>query len=74
LYERNNNTNKIVSNCDTKENITLDEFLKELSFNIVNYEQSCKKYESDILRLEIVTKDNDKDEKFVVPLHLDERC
>ena len=74
LYERNNNKNITVSDCDKKENVTLDEFLKELSFNIVNYEQSCKKYESDILRLEIVTADDDVDEKFIVPLHLDERC
>ena len=74
LYERTNNTNKVISSCDKKDDITLDDYLKELSFNIVNYEQSCKKYKSDTLRLEIVATDKEADEKFVVPLHLDERC
>lgn len=74
LYERSGNANVVISSCQKKNNITLDDYLKELSFNIVNYEQSCKKYESDVIRLEIVTSDNNIDEKFLVPLHLDERC
>jgi len=74
LYERNKSDNKLISACDKKDNITMDDFLKELSFNITNYEQSCKKFESDILRLEIVGVKGGVDERFIVPLHLDERC
>ena len=74
LYESNNSNKKIVSTCDKKDNISLEEYLKELSFNITNYEQSCKRYESGVLRLEIIATENNNEEKFVVPLSLDEKC
>ena len=74
LYETNKDGNKVVTTCDSKENIKLEEFLNNLSFNITNYEQSCKKYDDGVLRLEIVVNKNNTDEKFIVPLKLDEKC
>ena len=74
LYEKNNKGDNIVTKCEEKGNVTLEDFLNGLSFNITNYSQSCKKYESGVLRLEIVGTKNKVEEKFTVPLSLDEKC
>ena len=74
LYENNKSGKKIVSTCDKKDNVSLDDYLNDLSFNITNYEQSCRKYESGVLRLEIIAVENNNEEKYIVPLSLDEKC
>ncbi len=75
LYEQTKSDKKVVAICDEKNDITLNDFLNGLSFNITNYEQSCKKYESGVLRLEIIgTSEGGIEEKYVVPLSLDEKC
>ena len=72
LYEKNNNLESIIgtSNPSKNTNITLKDYLKDLTFNINNDKQRlCKNYSSDNLYLQIhaTTKDN-KNITFNIPL------
>ena len=76
LYEKNNDIIKIVSsyNYDDKE-ITLDEFMKMVSFNVDNYLKVCNKYDDDSFYLEIKAVDLDGKEFYhTVGLTLDNEC
>ena len=75
LYEKNNNTNTLISSYKSEKNITLDNYLKEIKLNIDNYLNVCKNYSDDSLYLEINAKD-DKDiiTTFKIPLKLNDNC
>ncbi len=75
LYEKNNDTNKIISSCNNKKNITLENFLKDIEFKIDNYSKICNNYTNESLYLEINAKD--KDDNIIVykiPLELKDNC
>lgn len=75
LYEKNNNTNTKISSCSTDENITLENYLKDVKLNIDNYAKTCKNYSNDSLFLEINA--TDKDDKVItykIPLDLNNNC
>jgi transcriptional regulator with XRE-family HTH domain len=76
LYEKVNNSNIKIKDCeDTKNNILLENYLKDLKITIDNYEQSCKNYKEDSLYLEI--KATDKNNKLIVyniPLKIEDNC
>ena len=74
LYENVNNKKVIISTGDEEKDITLKDYLDKLSFNITNYEQQCKTYKSNTISLEIIGINNKKEEKFVIPLTLEEDC
>lgn len=74
LYEKNNNLESIIGTCNHKDNtnITLKEYLKDVSFNVSNDKQRlCKNYSNDNLYLEIeATTKEDKVITFSVPLSI----
>ena len=74
LYERVNDNNIVIATGETEKNTTLKDYLDNLSFNITNYEQQCKNYKSNIIGLEIIGINNEVEEKFVIPLTLEEDC
>ena len=75
LYEKNNNTNTLISSYKSQNNITLYDYLKDVKLNIDNYEKVCKNYSDDSLYLEINAKDNNnKTVTYKVPLKLNENC
>ena len=77
LYETNNDTDKKISSCNysNSENITLDQFLQDVSFTIDNYSRVCKEYSKNSLYLEInATDNNDKTTYYKIPLSLEENC
>jgi len=77
LYESHNDKiTKISSNIyNKKKNITLEEYLKNLTFTIDNYSSTCKKFEDSKLYLEInATDDNNKISHYKIPLKLVESC
>ena len=75
LYEKNNDTIKEISSCDKKTNVTLDEYLKNIKFNVENFSKTCKNYTKDSLYLEINAYDNDNNIKtYKIPLSLDDNC
>ena len=74
LYEKNNNTNTMISSCQKKKNINLEDYLKEVQLNIDNYSKTCKKYNDDSLYLEIEAKIQDDIKTYKIPLKLNENC
>ena len=76
LYEKNNNTNTILSSCKSKGNeVTLEEYLKNVELNIDNYTKTCKYYNNDSFYLEInATDQNNKVITYRIPLELKNNC
>lgn len=77
LYEKNNDSNKVIDtyNYNKDDKITLEEFLKQVSFTVDNYQKVCKDYSKDSLYLEIVaTNDLEKLTTYKIPLVLEKSC
>ena len=72
LYESNNNIETKISSYKSKhENVTLDEFLRDVTLSIDNYEKTCKEYHDNSLYLSINATDyNEKITSYKVPLKL----
>ncbi len=76
LYEKNNDILKKVSsyNYEDKE-ITLDEFMKLVSFNVDNYSKICKNFNNESFYLEIKAVDSNNELYYhTVGLKLDSEC
>ena len=71
LYEIDNNTKKKVSsyNYQNKESITLEQFLKNVNFNIDHYSKNCRIYKENGLQLE-----NSQTTIYKIPLIMEENC
>lgn len=76
LYESDGKTTKEIDKYRyyNKTKISLEEFLKQLSFNIDNYKSMCKTFKKDSLYLEINATKNDKTTTYKVPLDLKGKC
>ena len=77
LYEKNGKTeNKISSyKYNEKESITLEDFLKEVTFTVDDYEKTCKVYKDGSLYLKMnASDDHHKIITYEIPLKLDEKC
>lgn len=77
LYETNNKTKTEISklNYNGKKEITLEEYLNDIQFNIDNYEKTCKIYKENSLHLEIDAIDeNDNTTTYKIPLTLEDNC
>lgn len=76
LYEKEKTIIKKVSsyNYNGKE-ISLEEFLKKVTFNVDNYSKLCKKFKSGDLYLEIqMSNDNKKTITHKIPLNFNSNC
>ncbi len=66
---------KIDSVIYNEKNITLDEFLKDVKFNVEHYSSTCKMYKENGLMLEIKAQDIDEQTTFYsLPLELEDNC
>ena len=77
LYEKNGNLQERIDSYvyQDLEYITLDNFLKNLSFKVDNYSKICKTYTKDSLFLEIKALNSNNDLiTYVIPLELDDSC
>ena len=74
FYEVDGTTkNEIDSYNDN--NITLEEFLKKVKFNVDHYSTTCKMYKENALFLEIKATDEEQETAFYsIPLVLEENC
>lgn len=72
LYETNNNTEQKISTYTSKKNnITLEDFLKDLTLSVNNYKNTCKDYKENSLYLIInATKSNSDIKYYKIPLKL----
>ena len=77
LYEKNNDSRTIIDTCnyEKEEQITLETFLKQVSFVVDNYQKMCKTYSNDSLYLEIEAQDEaNKYITYKIPLKLESGC
>ncbi len=75
LYEENDSIKAKIDNCKSKENITLDDYLKDITFNIDNYQKLCHKYNENSLQIEINAIDEQGNIKtYNIPLKLKDNC
>ena len=75
LYEKNSNTITEISSCDKASNVTLNEYLKNVKFNVDNFSKTCSNYTQDSLYLEINAYDDNNNLKvYKIPLSLDDNC
>lgn len=77
LFEREGNTINVINSYESEDEkaLTIDNFLKDFSFKVDDYEHSCKNYKKDSFYLEIkaITLD-DKVELHEIPLVLEDDC
>ena len=75
LFEKEKNTKTKISSCTSKNNITLEEFLKDTNMKVDNYSLACKNLTSSTLFLEIeaYTKEN-KTITYTIPIKLNDTC
>ena len=77
LYEKekDNVTKLIKKNTSKEDNITIEEYLKDFSFKINNYDRLCKTYSKNSLYLTIkATDNNDKVTTYDIPLTINYNC
>lgn len=75
LYEKEKDTKTKISSCDTKKNLSLEDFLKDTNIQVDNYALVCKNLTSTTLNLEIdaTTQDN-KTITYNIPIKLNDNC
>ena len=77
LYEKekDNVTKLIKKNTSKESNITIEEYLKDFTFKINNYDRLCKTYSKNSLYLTIkATDNNDKVTTYDIPLTINDDC
>ncbi len=74
LYENEKDNKKVIDSYEVNNNITLEEFLKNVSFNIDEYSNNCQKYYQNGLILEIEATSNNKTITYNIPLEFKENC
>lgn len=77
LYEKEkDNVTKLIKKSTSKEsNITIEEYLKDFTFKINNYDRLCKTYSKNSLYLTIkATNNNDKVTTYDIPLTINDDC
>ena len=75
LYEQNLDTTTKISTCNSKSNVKLEDYLKEVELKVDNYLQVCKNKQDYSLFLEInATLKDDKIVTYKVPLKFNENC
>lgn len=77
LYENSDNSNNKITNCSfgKNENVSLEDFLKNVNFNVDNYDNTCENYRDNSLFLEInAMQDNGMIVTYKVPLKLMDNC
>lgn len=74
MYEKNNTSLTEISSGSKKNNLTLEEYLKDLKINVYDYEQTCKILTNTELYIEISALYNDKTITYKIPLTLEDNC
>lgn len=74
LYENNDNSQNKISSCNPRNNITLEEYLKNIELNVDSYMQKCRTYTDKSLYLEINATEKSRTVTYKVPLKLNNNC
>jgi transcriptional regulator with XRE-family HTH domain len=75
LYEVNDETKTKISDCEKKNNINLEDFLKGVNINVNHFSKSCKNLNRNSLLLEINAINSDsKTITYTIPIKLNDSC
>ena len=77
LFETLENTNIKIDECKVEKNsnVSLEDFLKDVTFQVEDYAKMCKEYSTNSLSLEInARKEDGLDVTFKIPLKLENNC
>lgn len=74
LYETLNNKTTKIKSCSSKENIILEDYLKDIKISVDNYKRLCTKFNTKSLYLEIETDNGEGINIHKIPLKLDDKC
>ena len=74
LYEERNDKKVEINSCDVINNITLEDYLKEINIKVNNYSSACKSFSDAKLYLEINAVDNSLNREYIIPINLDNDC
>jgi len=75
LYETYKDTKTKISDCNTKKNTNLENFLKEVNVEVEHSSKTCKSLKENSLTLEIQAIDNDnKTTTYTIPIKLNDSC
>jgi transcriptional regulator with XRE-family HTH domain len=64
----------VIYTCDNMNNITLKEYLDNISIKVDNYKNTCSIYKNNTLILSIDAKNGDKNISYTIPLQLEDEC
>lgn len=74
LYENENDIDKKISSYLYDKSITLDEFLRKVTFTIDNYKNTCENYANHKLYLSIIATKDNKKVTYLIPLSMVDAC
>lgn len=75
LYEGHDKNIIKISDCEEKSNVTINEYLKDVSINVDDYSSSCKLYKDNDIYIEITAlMDSEKNVIFKIPLVFKDNC
>ena len=75
FYEKDGDTISVISSSPKKDNITLDDYLSNLSFKVDHYSKTCKMYSTSDMYIELDISTNDGiGIVYKVPLELEDNC
>ena len=76
MYEQKSHVIKVLERFDYNDSsIKLEDFLKDIQFDLDDFSTNCKKYDNNTLYLEInATLENGQTTNYKVPLSLKDSC
>lgn len=75
LYQNENNKEKIVITNKEKNNLSLNNYLKDLTYHIDNYKSTCLDYNKNELYIKIeLQKKNESTITYTIPLKINDTC
>lgn len=75
LYQNENNKEKIIITNKEKNNLSLNNYLKDLTYHIDNYKSTCLDYNKNELYIKIeLQKKNESTITYTIPLKINDTC
>lgn len=75
LYQNENNKEKIIITNKEKNNLSLNDYLKDLTYHVDNYKSTCLDYNKNELYIKIeLKKKNESTITYTIPLKINDTC
>lgn len=75
LYQNENNKEKIIVTNKEKNNLSLNDYLKDLTYHVDNYKSTCLDYNKNELYIKIeLQKKNESTITYTIPLKINDTC